>query len=76
MWSSDFIEALTAFKTLTKNMELIHGINANLLGDRFLIYPCGEDYYYVYHRGSQELYRQWPDSWRNEEHKPELIGKL
>jgi hypothetical protein len=77
MWPSDFTEALDAFTVLTKGVELINGISVNLLGDRFLIYPCGGDgYYYVYHRGSKELYKQWPDSWRNEEHKPELIGKL
>lgn len=83
MWPSDFTEALTAFKTLTNNMVLISGISVNLLGDRFLIYPyrfltypCGEEYYYVYHRESKELYKQWPDTWRDEVHKPELIGKL
>ena len=77
MWPSDFTEALDVFAVLTKGMELINGISANLLGDRFLIYPCGGDgYYYVYHRESKELYKQWPDTWRNEVHKPELIGKL
>lgn len=77
MWPSDFTEALDIFTVLTKGMELINGISVNLLGDRFLIYPYGGDgYYYVYHRESKELYKQWPDTWRNEEHKPELIGKL
>lgn len=77
MWPSDFTEALDVFTVLTKGMELINGISVNLLGDRFLIYPCGSDgYYYVYHRESKELYRQWHDTWRNEVHKPELIGKL
>ena len=76
MWCSDFVEALTAFKTLTRNMELIMGISINLTGDRFLIYPYGDDYYYVYYRETQELYKQWSDSWHNEAHKPELIGKL
>ena len=77
MWPSDFTEALDVFTVLTKGMELINGISVNLLGDRFLIYPYGGNgYYYVYHRESKELYKQWSDTWRNEAHKPELIGKL
>lgn len=76
MWCSDFIEALTAFLALTHNSVLIKSISINVFGDRFLIYPQDGEHYYVYHRESQELYKVWSDSWRNEAHKPELIGKL
>ena len=75
MWLSDYKEAIEKVMAAIGNQCFMR-LTWSFYGDRIMFYPSLDDndeFYYVYNRKENTLFRIYRDTWKNPEHKDKIF---